>query len=153
MENNPTKKRLKSYIYLRQEVDCQLERLSRMKSNELFPTRGESDGSKHTSSGSDRMAKAIVRRLQYEEKALDEVERKMDEMDKITNAIDGLEDGLEREILRHRYIDCRGCKHTPWREIALSIYGDDDEAQMQMIFRAHGRALKNIETEFTKTEQ
>ena len=24
-------------------------------------------------------------------------------------------------------------------------YGDDDEAQMQMVFRIHGRALQNIE--------
>ena len=147
MDTN-TKKRLKNYIYLRQEVDSRLERLSRMKSNELFPVRTESDGSMHTSSGSDRMANAIVRRLQYQEKILDEVEQKMDEMDRITAAIDSLDDGLEREILRYRYIDCEECKHTPWRDIAVSIYGDDDEAQMQMIFRAHGRALKNIEEVF-----
>ena len=148
-EKKSTKERLKSYIFLRSEVDKQLERLSRMKSDELFPAHRESDGSKHTASGSDRMANAIVRRLQYEEKILDEVERKMDEMDAIQSAIDSLTDSLEREVLRMRYVDCDGLKHTPWREIALDLYGDDDEAQMQMVFRIHGRALQNIEEAFT----
>lgn len=149
-DKNTAKERLLSYIFLRREVDNQLERLSRMKSDELFPVHRESDGSKHTASGSDRMANAIVRRLQYEEKILDEVERKMDEMDIITNAIDGLSDSMEREVLRMRYIDCRGYKHTPWREVALDLYGDDDEAQMQMVFRIHGRALQNIEEAFSQ---
>lgn len=149
-EKNSTKERLKSYIFLRREVDNQLERLSRMKSDEILPGKRESDGSKHTASGSDRMANAIVRRLQYEDKILDEVERKMDEMDTITNAIDRLSDSMEREVLRMRYIDCQGYKHTPWREIALDMYGDDDEAQMQMVFRIHGRALQNIEEEFSQ---
>ena len=144
-EKQSAKDRLKNYIFVRREVEHQLERLSRMKSNELFPARVESDGSKHTASGNDRMANAIVRRLGYEDKILDEVERKMDEMDAIENAINFLADPIEREILRMRYIDCMGYKHTPWREIALDMYGDDDEAQMQMIFRVHGRALQSIE--------
>lgn len=148
-EKKPTQERLKSYIFLRREVENQLERLSRMKSNELFPARMESDGSKHTASGSDRMANAIVRRLEYQEKILDEVERKMDEMDAIEWAINGLSDSIEREILRMRYVDCEGLKHTPWREIALDLYGDDDEAQMQMVYRIHGRALQNIEEAFS----
>lgn len=144
-EQTTTKERLKSYIFLRGEVERQMERLARMRSNELFPTMGESDGSKHTTSGNDRMAKAVVRRLDYQDKIHDEIEAKMDEMDAITNAIDSLSDSFEREILRMRYIDCEGYKHTAWREIALELYGDDDESQMQMVFRIHGRALQNIE--------
>ena len=136
---------LKTFAFLRSEVDNQLERLLIMRNKELLPERKESDGSKHTASGSDRMANAIVRRLEYENKILDEVERKMDEMDRITNAIDRLSDSMEREVLRMRYIDCRGYKHTPWREVALDLYGDDDEAQKQMVFRIHKRAVDNLE--------
>ena len=144
MEREEKITRLKAFVFLRSEVDNQLERLLRMRNKELFPERKESDGSKHTASGSDRMANAIVRRLQYEEKILDEVERKMDEMDATQSAIDSLTDSLEREVLRMRYVDCDGLKHTPWREIALDLYGDDDEAQMQMVFRIHKRAISNL---------
>ncbi len=144
MDEEKVKDWLRSYIYLRQEVDARLERIARMKSREQFAEHKDSDGSKHTASGNDRMAKAIIRRMMYVDSIATELEAKMDEMDAITAAVDCLEDAQEREILRLRYIDCEECRHTAWRDIAFDMYGDDDEAQLKMVFRIHKRAIENI---------
>ena len=145
MDEKITKERLRSYIYLRREVDSRLERIARMKSQEQFPEHKESDGSKHTASGYGRMENAIIRRMAYVESIAADIEAKLDEMDAITAAVDRLEDSQEREVLRMRYIDCEECRHTSWRDIAFDMYGDDDEAQLKMVFRIHKRALQNIE--------
>ena len=42
-----TKERLKNYVYIRREVENQLERLERMKNEALIPAAREGDGSKH----------------------------------------------------------------------------------------------------------
>lgn len=144
MEREDKITRLKSFVFLLSEVEHQLERLSRMKINELFPARMDSDGSKHTAARNDRMATAIVHRLEYENKLFDEIEQKMNEIDTITNAIYNIADPVEREVLRMRYMDGERNRQKPWREIAIDMYGDDDEKQMQMVFRIHRRAIDNL---------
>lgn len=140
-----TKQRLKNYVLLRRSVENQLERLARMKNSELIPAMQESDGSKRSPAvSSSKMENAIVRRLLYEDEIKPDVESKLAEMEAIRAAINRLPDPQEQDVLRFRYIDCEGYRNTPWRDIALKVYGDDDEAQMQMVFRVHGRALKNI---------
>ena len=140
-----TKQRLKNYVLLRRSVENQLERLARMKNSELIPAMQESDGSKRSPAvSSSKMENAIVRRLLYEDEIKPDVEEKLAEMEAIRAAINRLTDPQEQDVLRFRYIDCEGYRNTPWRDIALKVYGDDDEAQMQMVFRVHGRALKNI---------
>lgn len=140
-----TKQRLKNYILLRRSVENQLERLARMKNSELIPAMHESDGSKHSATSSSKMENAIVRRLLYEDEIKPDIEAKLAEMEEIRAAINRLPDPQEQDVLRFRYIDCEGYRNTPWRDIAIVMYGDDDEAKMQMVFRVHGRALKNIE--------
>ena len=140
-----TKQRLKNYILLRRSVENQLERLARMKNSELIPAMKESDGSQHSPAvSSSKMENAIVRRLLYEDEIMPDVEAKLAEMEEIRAAINRLRDPQEAEVLRYRYIDCDGYQLTPWRDIACEMYGDDDEAKMKMVFRIHGRALKNI---------
>ena len=51
---------------------------------------------------------------------------------------------MEREVLRLRYIDGIGYRHMPWKDVARRLYGDDDESQMQAVYRVHGRALQHI---------
>lgn len=144
-----TKERLKNYILLRRSVESQLERLARLKNAELIPAPKESDGSMRSPAvNSSKVENAIVRRLIYEDEIMPDVETKLAEMEAIRAAINCLPDSQEAEVLRHRYIYCDGYRLTPWREIACMMYGDDDEAQMQMVFRIHGRALKNIEALF-----
>lgn len=144
---HPTiKQRLKGYVLLRRSVENQLERLARLKNAELIPAIKESDGSQRPpATDSSRMENAIVRRLTYEDEIMPDVEAKLAEMDAIRAIVNSLADPQEAEVLRHRYIDCTGYRLTPWRDIACEMYGDDDEAQMQMVYRIHGRALKNIE--------
>lgn len=144
---HPTiKQRLKGYVLLRRSVENQLERLARLKNAELIPAIKESDGSQRPpATDSSRIENAIVRRLTYEDEIMPDVEAKLAEMEAIRAIINHLHDPQEAEVLRRRYIDCEGYRLTPWRDIACEMYGDDDEAQMQMVFRVHGRALKNIE--------
>ena len=144
MQTPMDKERLRSYIFIRREVDNQLERLARLRNDELIPAIKQGDGSQRTAGHSDRMANAIIRRMAYEDKIADDMEQKMDEMDAIEEAVNSLADSQEREVLRLRYIDCTGYRHTGWRIVAKKMYGDDDEAQLQMVYRIHGRALQNI---------
>lgn len=139
-----TKDRLRNYIFLRMEVENQLERLARMKNEELIPAQKESDGSKHSASASDRMANAVIRRLSFQDAIHDEMEQKLQEMEYIQDAISALEDPQEREVLRLRYIYGEGCRYMPWREISEKLYGDADDRSIHATFRVHGRALYNI---------
>ena len=47
-------------------------------------------------------------------------------MEKIEEAISQIQDPMEREVLRLRYIDGDCWKPMPWGEVALRIYGDND---------------------------
>ena len=139
------KKRLQNYIYLRREIENQQERLARMKNEEKLPApRMDCGGTQHTGSANDRMANAIVRRLEYESEIADSMEGIRVEMASIRGAIAKLQNPMEREVLRLRYCDGDYCRHMPWRDVALKIYGDDDEGQMQAVYRLHGRALQSI---------
>ena len=63
-----TKERLMRYRSLRMENENQLERLARLKNSEKIPAPKVSDGSQHTGGASDRMANAVIRRMEYEER-------------------------------------------------------------------------------------
>lgn len=139
-----TKERLSKYIYIRREVENQLERLARMKNDELIPAQKESDGSQHTAGASDRMANAIIRRMNYQDEISEEMDKKMAELEAIRKAIGSLPDPMEREVLRLRYMDGTGYRHMGWKDVAVNLYGDNDEAKMQAVYRLHGRAMESI---------
>ena len=139
-----TKERLYKYIFIRREVENHLDRITRMKNQALIPARRSGDGAQHTQSGADRMAEAIIKRIAYEDKTAEQIKTKLDEMDKIRGAIDALDDPMEREVLRLRYIDGAGYHHMAWHDVALYLYGDDDEAKVRSVYRIHGRALQHI---------
>lgn len=139
-----TKQRLASYISLKMEVDNQLERLARMRAEEKIPAMRESDGSKHTGGRGDRMERAIIRRMEYEDRVLPRIEAAMDEMEAIEDAIYAVADPMEREVLKMRYMDGDHLRHLPWKEIALRLFGDDDEKHMVATYRLHTKALQRI---------
>lgn len=145
MSEPMTKKRLANYPALKMQIENHLERLARMKSNEIMPAMQEGDGSQHTPSASDRMANAIIKRLSYQERSAERIREVQAEMEAIEDAIDSLPDPMESEILRMRYIDGEYGKPTPWRDIAIQKYGDDDENHLLTVHRIHGRALQNIQ--------
>lgn len=145
VDQRMTKERLASYITLRMEVDHQLERLERLKSAEQFPSMSNSDsgGSKGGVSG-DRIERAILRRMEFEQRALPKIKRAQKEMADIERAIDDMPDPLEREVLRLRYIDGDCARHMPWKDVAENLFGDNDDRHMLAVYRLHNKALNSI---------
>lgn len=138
-------KRLYNYIRLKKRVENHEERIARMKSDEQFPGMRPSDGSKRNPGASDRMGNAVIRRMEYEARVADSIKAAEKEMDAIEAAVFGLDDPLESEVLQLRYIDGDGAgRQMQWREVALNIYGDDDEKDLMAVYRLHGRALQSI---------
>ena len=58
-----TRERLKNYAKTKRQVENQLERLARMKNEELIPALKMGDESKRNPGASDRMANAVIRRI------------------------------------------------------------------------------------------
>ena len=139
------KKRLSNYSAIRVELDNLEERLERLKSEEELPPMRPSNGSKPTGGTGDRQERAVIRRMEYEERHGAEMEAKRAELREIENLIDAVPDPMERMVLRIRYTDSETAKPMPWREVAMVIYKDDSDSKMLAIYRLHGRALKNLQ--------
>lgn len=152
-DSKPTearKARLKQYIYIKGEYDDYVEELTVLENNAIIPAMRESDGSKKGPSASDRMGNATIRYMEYKDKVKPALDRLKAEMDFIENAISEMENSLERQVLRLRYIrgDDGGVRDwMPWRKVALRIYKSDDDAKVQLVQRIHGRALQHIRLE------
>lgn len=139
-----TKERLWRYIPLKIQTENHTERIARMKSQEQFPAARESDGSKHTPGASnDRMANAILHRMEVEDRLADKIAANVEEMNKIEAAISSLADTLEQEVLWMRYIDVdEDGQRLKWEEITERMYHNID--RLSTVKRLHGRALESI---------
>lgn len=144
MKEAKAKARLTSYMSLNMEIENQLERLARMKNQEKLPAMKQGDGSQHTSCMHDRLERAIIRRMEFEERVLPQIEAAQEEMEEIEDAINSLHDPMEREVLRLRYIDGESCRLMNWRDVALQMFGTDDERHILATYRLHGKALQSI---------
>lgn len=148
------KARLKQYIYIKGEYDDYQEELTRLENNACIPATKESDGSMKNPGASDRMANAAIKYMEYKAEVEPDMARLKAEMDTIRTAISGLRDGLERQVLRLRYIIGDTDDHgqdvrdqMPWRKVALKMFKSEDVTKQQIVFRIHGRALQNIDLE------
>ena len=139
-----TKSRLAAYVSLRTENENRLERLTRLKNEAEIPATRQGDESQHTPGGNSRMERAIIRAMEYEESIRPLIEANRREMAAIEASIAALPDPLEREILRLRYVDGDGYRAMPWKDVALKLFGDDDERHILAAYRLHGRALVSI---------
>lgn len=139
-----TREQLYRYAKIKQQVENQLERLVRMKNEELIPALKMGDESKRNPGASDRMANAVIRRINYEEEISASMEANLAEMDAVRNAIASLDDPMEQEVLNLRYIDCEGYRHTPWKDVAFKLYGDDDDNQVRAVQRLRKSAEDNL---------
>lgn len=139
-----TKKRLQSYIGLRLENENINERIARMQSAAEMPPMSSGDGSQHTSSSGDRMARAVERLIEYKAQVSPTLESNRREMLEIERAVNALPDPLEREVLRLRYMDSDNIRNRPWSHIALELYGDDDQKYLDALFRLHKSALNHV---------
>lgn len=139
------KKRLGQYLSLRTEIEIRLERLERLKNEELLPGRRDDDGSQHTAPAGDRLERAIIRRMEYEARVMPEIEARRREMREIEAAINALADPMERLVLQLRYTEGDNCRPMPWREIASRIFGSYSDSCLLATYRLHGRALEELE--------
>lgn len=139
------KKRLSQYSAIRVELDNLEERLERLKSEEALPAMRMGNGSKPTGGTGDRQERAIIRRMEYEERHGPEIEAKRDELRYIEDSINAVSDPMERMVLRIRYTESETAKPTPWRDVAIAIYKDDSDAKMLAIYRLLDKAVKSLQ--------
>ena len=144
MTKEELKQRLAAYKPLQFEVEQKLDRLARMKSDEQLPATRESDASKSTGGKGDRMERAILRRMEWEEKNLPQIEAARREMADLEAIIDGLEDPMGRECLRLRYLDGEDIKLTKWLDVAIGLFGGDDDKYIKAAFRILDAALTEL---------
>ena len=143
-EKAMTKERLSSYISLRVEIENQLERLERLQNEAKIPAIRRGEGSHRNQYKNGKMERAIIRAMEYEKIIRPMINANRLEMQAIENAINSLPDPMEREILRLRYIDGDFCRHMPWKDVALNLFGDNDERHILATYRLHGKALVSI---------
>ena len=139
-----TRERIRNYSRIKQQVENQMERLARMKNEELIPALKMGDESKRNPGASDRMANAVIRRMAYEDEIAASMEKNLTEMEAVRAAIATMADPMEQEVINMRYIDCEGYRHTLWNEVALNIYGDDDDKYIRAAQRLHASAMDNL---------
>lgn len=146
------KERLQRYAALRLENENRLERLARLKADAELPAQREADGSAHTGSSGDRMARAVERYLEYEDAMRPLIAANEREMAEVRAAVDALEDPIERTVLQMRYLQPSidpetgrdSCRHTLWADIANRIYGNPYERGVKMVMGVHRKAIEHI---------
>lgn len=139
------KKRLSQYSAIRVELDNLEERLERLKSEEALPPMRPGNGSKPTGGTGDRQERAILRRMEYEERHGPEMEAKRNELRYIEDSINAVADPMERMVLRIRYTESETAKPTPWRDVAIAIYKDDSDSKMLATYRLLDKAVKSLQ--------
>lgn len=91
-----------------------------------------------------RLTDAVIRRMEYEERIRPLIEANLREMGEIEAAIGRIQDPMEREVLRLRYLDGACWRPMPWGEVALRIYGDNDDKHLRATYRLYSRALSSM---------
>ena len=96
---------LENYISMARECEHRQERLARMKSAEVLPPlQAGNDGSQHTGSSGEHMARSVEKRLEYEEQIAPILAENRRRMRAVEHAVCTLPP-RERDILRMRYMD------------------------------------------------
>lgn len=148
MGDNPKIVWLKRYLNLQRQVDNREETLARYENAQYLPAMPDSDGSKHTPGRSDRMANATVKYMEQKKELMPIIEAYRAKMKAIKNAIYSIDDPLEQEVLILRYIEgSSGYRVMKWRDVAMAMYHNDDEADITRVTRIHGAALLNLQME------
>lgn len=148
MGDNPKKAWLTNYLRLQRQIDHMRDLLARLENAQYLPAMPQSDGSKHTPGRSDRMANATIKYMESREKFLPKIEDKKRQMQAIEDAVYAVEDLLEQDVLRLRYLEgSDGYRLMKWRDVALAMYNNDDDADVTRVTRIHGTALLHLQME------
>lgn len=147
MDYETKKSYLASYITLRTAAENMEERLSRLESEAVMPPQRMGDGSKHTGGSGDRLERATIRLMERKEIDGPQIKEFRRKMRAIEKAVAAVRDPLEQTVLRQRYLYSDDARLVKWARVALNIYGDDDEKDIQAVKRLHRRAVDNINLE------
>ena len=147
MSGPVTKERLSKFVYLETEYYNQLDRLCRLENDTRLPAMKDGDGSQRSLLKSSRMENAAIRKMEQEKKIQSRIDELETELAEIQDAVDSLPDPIHREVLRLRYIDCETLRHTRWNDVAVRLYGNDDEKNLVALWRIHNAALEVLERE------
>lgn len=110
---------LENYISMARECEHRQERLARMKSAEVLPPlQAGNDGSQHTGSSGEHMARSVEKRLEYEEQIAPILAENRRRMRAVEHAVCTLPP-RERDILRMRYMDSDTLRPLPWRNMQM----------------------------------
>lgn len=142
MDYEQKKTLLASYVTLRTDAENMEERLTRLESEAVMPPQRVGDGSKHTGGSGDRLERATIRLMERKEIDGPQIEAARRKMRAIENAVAALRDPLERSVLRLRYLYSDNSRLVKWAVVALSVYGDDDEKDIQAVKRLTGGRWK-----------
>lgn len=147
MVEKEKRERLKRYLALKMENENRLDKLARLKSNaELPPMRG-GDEAQHTAPSGDKLPRSVEEYTAYEEKIAPLIRANQREMETIEKAIAAVQDPMEREVLRLRYLDADFTKLLYWKDVARAIYKKDDKNSVDAVIRLHTRALSSVRFE------
>ena len=138
------KERLKRYPGLRMGLELLKARLEVLKSEETLPPMRQGDGSMRTAGTGDRQERAIIRRMEFEDRNGHTIKANTQEIKAIDRAVAALCDPLERDVIKIHYIEVDAYKPLPWREVAIAMYGSDTEADLLRVHRLHSRALQSL---------
>ena len=138
------KERLKRYPGLRMETENLLARLEVLKSEETIPPLRAGDGSKRTAGTGDRQERAVLRRMEFEERNAPTIAANELEIKAIDRAVAALSDPLERDVIKIHYIEVDSYRPLPWRDVAIAMYGEDSEADLLRVHRLHSKALQSL---------
>lgn len=153
MDRDTKKNILASFVTLRHEVESMEDRLARLKSEAVLPPMRPGGGSQPTQGSGDRNERAYIRWLEYKDQVQPQIDDNRQRMSAIVQAIQALPDPLERSVLVHRYVESDSVRLTKWREISVEMYGDDDEKDLQAVYRLHSEALDHIDLEIFEEQK
>ena len=141
------KQQLKDYKRLREEIECEQERLEMMEIKILGISSKNSDGMPRSSSSEyDKMATQIAYKTDIENNLAQLLQKEKNKRMEIEKEIvERLEYPDERMLIRLRYID-----GLSWREISELLfskrrdYYEDEEKYKRRVYRIHGNALVKL---------
>lgn len=147
------KEYLTQYAALKMEARKNWERIKIAENETEMPAMRQSDGSQRQPGRGDRFENASIRYMEVKAELQPKIDANKAEMLQIEQAINRLEDPLQREVLRQRYLDGDGWKPVPWREVAWRLYHDDDEKELQRVMRVHREAIDALAAVMSAKEQ
>lgn len=141
-----TKKYLKSYAMLLEEIEGEEERLKALQSKINGSSIGMGDGMPHGAPDSDKMATQVCIIVDLKEKLQKLKKEEINIRSNIESALNKYVDlPQERRVIRLKYID-----RMDWIEIQQILFGkrkdyyENEEKYRRLTFRIHGNALAKL---------